>query len=368
VVRACMVEQADRMPGTQRCAAVERLVAWYLHTVLSMRRLCAPQVPLPVTPTQVPAGVYPHVFGTPGEALRWCDAELPNLVAVMRLALAEAPRGSTWPLALSWREYLVRRRPWDTWTATYELALADTRRCGDADGQAWILTNLAEIAYQRGDLSTSQQLYDQALELRRCAGDQLGLGWTLVRAAFLAVASDLPDTANDFAHRAQELFGRLGVAEGRAEAQLAIATVYEMRGRHDTARAILHAAMRLLGEASSYSRAPLRVALSNLDAAAGDLESATARLEVAAEEYRRNGDDVAAVHALIRLADLLYRQGRVVAARAAWTQTLTYARQIHHGPGEADLVERLDHGPPESVVMAPVVFGPPPTAPRYEIR
>src|SRR5207245_2460492 len=62
-----------------------------------------------------PANVQPLGFGSLEDALAWCDAERPGLVAATRLAASSGQHEVAWKLAAAAMSFYYRRSHWDDW-------------------------------------------------------------------------------------------------------------------------------------------------------------------------------------------------------------------------------------------------------------
>ncbi|MCW8103450.1 AfsR/SARP family transcriptional regulator [Streptomyces tauricus] len=136
---------AAQQPRSDQRAALRREAAWYLHAAALTDRLFAPyreRVPL-AAPT--PRVALPEMSST-DDALKWCDVERANVLAVVGAAHANGDHDIAWQLPALLGEYFYSRRHLTHWLSTHEIGLAGARELGDKTGESWMLTNLA-IAY-----------------------------------------------------------------------------------------------------------------------------------------------------------------------------------------------------------------------------
>ena len=113
-----------------RDAAVRRVLAWYLHTVVAMATMVSPhRVPGPAR--SAASRVEPLSFQSLDEALDWCEIERTNLVAATRQAAASGLHALAWQLPVAALSFFNRRTYWADWVKTHRIALASVRLLGD---------------------------------------------------------------------------------------------------------------------------------------------------------------------------------------------------------------------------------------------
>jgi hypothetical protein len=102
-VYAAELARIDDDPA-QTCAAVRRLLDWYLHSAAAANDLLAPQRGLPEMDT--PTGVSPLEFGDYNVALAWCEREAANIVCAVEQARQHGLASISWKLAVvNWNYY-----------------------------------------------------------------------------------------------------------------------------------------------------------------------------------------------------------------------------------------------------------------------
>ncbi len=155
-----------------RTAAVARLLTWYLHTAEAAAAvISARHARVPLGPP--PAGVQPLGFGSLENALAWCDAERPGLMAATRLAASAGQHEIAWKLAAALMSFYYRRSHWGDWVATHQAGLDSARALGDRLGEAWMLNNLG-MAYGVQHMEQAVASFEQALAIFREIGDEPG--------------------------------------------------------------------------------------------------------------------------------------------------------------------------------------------------
>ncbi|WP_159074130.1 AfsR/SARP family transcriptional regulator [Streptomyces dioscori] len=145
LMRAYAKGLAAQEPSSGQRAALRRAAAWYLHAAALTDTLFAPyreRVPLLA---QTPRVALPEM-STIDDALKWCDMERANVLAMVGAAHANGDHDIAWQLPALLGEYLYARRHLPHWLSTHEIGLASARELGDKIGESWMLTNLA-IAY-----------------------------------------------------------------------------------------------------------------------------------------------------------------------------------------------------------------------------
>ena len=152
--------------------AITRVLTWYLHTMEAAARIISPQhtrVPLDAPPRLV----RPLDFATLDEALNWCEAERPRLVAAVRLAAESGLHEIAWKMPAAAMSFFYRRSHWTNWVATHQIGLSSAREMGDGLAEAWMLNNLG-MAYGQQRMEDSVTCFEQALALYREVGDTQG--------------------------------------------------------------------------------------------------------------------------------------------------------------------------------------------------
>jgi transcriptional regulator with XRE-family HTH domain len=241
-VYAAELVQSQESEQSRREAAV-RLTDWYLRTAEHANEALAPfRVHMLEVPASGPS-VTPLDFGSPVEALRWCDGEVANLLPVMETALAHGLAGTAWRLCIASWDYFKLRMPMGVWVATHELAAQAARAEGDRFAEAWVQTNLAVAKHRLHDFDAAHRLYQEALATRREIGDQHGEAWTLAGLGLLAAEQREPDAAQPPAEQALALFRDLGDRHGEVTAMATLGEVRQLRGDNHGALVTLHEAL-----------------------------------------------------------------------------------------------------------------------------
>jgi DNA-binding SARP family transcriptional activator len=298
------VYAADRARAQEsesdRHDAIIRVLIWYLHTAEAAAAVISPQharVPLGA----LPEGVVPLEFGSLEDALAWCEAQRPGLVAAVRLAGACGLDELAWKLAASQMSFFYRRSHWADWVTTHETGLAAARRLADRPAEAWMLNNLG-MAYGVQRREEAVDCFGQALALYREVGDRQGEG----------------RAANNVAKACLDL-GRFPQALEAAQQALAIQRQAGSRYLEGIALNILGCASRELGR----------------------YEPAASYLQQALAIFRELGDPLVEADSLSDLGEVYLDTGRLEEALACLQDSAGMWRAIGNRHGEAATLARL---------------------------
>ncbi|TDD69610.1 tetratricopeptide repeat protein, partial [Actinomadura rubrisoli] len=159
-------------------AAVRRVLAWYLGTADSARRiLCPDRVTASLTLLDAPC--RPLTFASAAEAQRWCEAERLNLIAAARLAAEDGHHDIAWRLPLALWRFFFLRSPWTDWIEALRTG-PDSARCpGDERGVAYALGGLGYVSQSRWRFEESANFFRAARDLFVQVGDRRGEAWAL---------------------------------------------------------------------------------------------------------------------------------------------------------------------------------------------
>ncbi|MEM7247657.1 MAG: tetratricopeptide repeat protein [Acidobacteriota bacterium] len=125
----------------------------------------------------------------------------------------------------------------ETATRHHRHALAVRQRRGDRDGESRSLTNLATIAFKRGDFGRAGELYTESLALKRELGTLREQAVALTNLGMVAThQGDYAIALRSF-EEAVELHARSGDVLGEANTRVQAAELYLEKGRHQQALA-----------------------------------------------------------------------------------------------------------------------------------
>jgi DNA-binding SARP family transcriptional activator/tetratricopeptide (TPR) repeat protein len=312
----------------QRASAAEKLLDYYLLVADRAHRLIRPPRDAHV-PTVSGAVAETPVLASAEQALRWFDAEWPNLVAAVRLGAAVGLDRHTWQLALCLRTYVYLRGLTSDWAMLFELGLRGARAAGDRDGESRMLRGLGNAAELVGEydlaLTHYQDAYRIAAELDdpalvATAGDNLG-----------GILADLGrfDEAAEHLRTSLELFRRIGDCQGEAIALNNLGVQAQDRGDHQAAFDYYERSLALHRSGGNHEDGAR--SLANLCWVSRQLGRYTE-----AEGYARDGLRLAQTYGMAyveamlhhQLGELHLEQGRAQAARLELNLALTVYRRM----------------------------------------
>jgi DNA-binding SARP family transcriptional activator len=371
-------------PPDERAAALRRLLSWYLHTVYGVDELLTPHRVRPAVdwcePAPAPAPP-PATFPTVTDALDWCEAERPALVAAVRAASAYGLHQHGWQLAALLWGFFNQRRHWTDWLATHEVALASARELGDLQAQAQIHNNLGNVYHDLHRLDEASHHLEQALATRREMGDRAGeasslnnlggvyrlmgrhdeaiaclerslairraLGNRAAEGNTLINLGDVYHTAGRYTdsvaclEQALGIQRELGSRHGEAGALVNLADTLIDLGRYDDAGAGLSRADALFEELGNrYGQAFVRHHRGRVQLALGRYEDALEHLHEALAARTAMGDRSGCADTLVRIGETHLAAGRTDEARAAWRRAAEGYRQMN-SPELPGLTARL---------------------------
>ncbi|MFI9380490.1 ATP-binding protein [Kutzneria sp. NPDC052558] len=345
LIRDYAAELADR-EVSDTSAAVHRLASWYLHSAAAACHVLAPFRLDPMDKGEIPPGVHPLAWTSDEagalDALRWCDAELANIVPIIQLAMEHGHDQLAWQLPVTLWTYLLQRRPWTVWLRSHELARQAARRLGDRAAEGWVVTNLAEGYRRMGDLEQAGRLYDEARALRGRVGDRYGLAWALAGSAFLA--ADLRDhtRARSLADQATQIFVEYNDIQGQALCLMTRGDVLRLRGDLDGGLALCTLALGMMVDiASLEGQVYVLRKMVEIHMLRHNFPHALALLDDAVNTGRELRDRWAQAEALTRRGDVLMEMGRRDEARGSWQQAVALYDEIDDTTGSRSVRELL---------------------------
>ena len=278
-------------PEAVREDAIRQLLTWYLYTVEAVAQMIAPhryRIPLPAADPHE----EPLAFGSVPDALRWCEAERPNLVAGTRQAAASGFHQLAWRLAVACLSFFHKRAYWADWVETHQIALASARAIGDRRAEALVMNNLG-TAFTRQGMDEAAECFEQALAIRREIGDLLGEAQSATNMADNYVQLKRFDEALELLNRVLEIrrqaatpYGEGVTLNNLGETFLALGRFDEAVDRLTQARQIFHDIEEIRGE--GYALANLGgayLALGHTADAIGVLERALELRQASGERF-----------------------------------------------------------------------------------
>ncbi|MER8187895.1 BTAD domain-containing putative transcriptional regulator [Kitasatospora sp. NPDC094015] len=163
---------AEERPEARR-AAVGRVTAWYLDSLVEADAVLFPGAGRPDPPAPQP-GHRPHDFRHFQDALHWCEGERTNLVRAAAAATEHGFHRTSWLLpGFAWA-YLNLAGRWQDWLDITEAGLAGARVAGDRAGEATVLTARGAAFMQLERWPEALRLLEAALRIREEIGDLAG--------------------------------------------------------------------------------------------------------------------------------------------------------------------------------------------------
>lgn len=255
--------------------ALRRLVGWYLYGAQAADIRLAPPSRAPGPPMEpLPEAVTPPEFANQRTAAQWCEAELPNLLAVIELAASAGFRRHAWLIPNFLVGFFIMRCHFPEWIHTMTLAVEQCRILGDANAEARCRYNRL-IAYTQ--VSQFDRTLEEAFEL--LASEQINaeprirpyvhnvIGYALLGMDRPAEAAEQLEKA--LAGEQGEGAARLpGLLACLGEAYTALDRLAEARERHEQALEMRKEVSDLAGQGSSLR------GIGQLELRAGDSRSA----------------------------------------------------------------------------------------------
>ena len=368
-------------PG-QSEAAADRLLDYYLHTVLAAGQ----QFPAWDTahrrqPDVRWLGDAPDL-ATLGLAAAWLEAERPNLGAAVGYAAGSGRHQHAMQIPAAMGGFLAARGHWDQAATLHQTALTAARQAGDQPGQAGTLHDLGTMGTLTGDYTAAAASLAQAVAIYESIGDRAGQAyalcqqgvvqrWTgnysasltsheqalvlargcddqraeacalqLLSAAQLEVGDYLAPAVN--LAGALDLYRSLGHRIGQAEILRFLGILATRTGDYPAAGAKLRQALEIFGDLGDrpYQAWTLND-LGMVQQLTGDYPAAAASHQQALELFRDLGEPLGQAEALNRLGELSLRTSATGQARDQHVRALAIARGLCAPPEEARALEGI---------------------------
>lgn len=294
-------------PESRRKEAIRRLLDWYLQCAVAADRLLAPERVSRHLITLPPLSVSPPEFADREEALRWCEAESPNIVGIVQLAATWAHREHAWQLAHFLIPFFHLRSRWQEWIATLNIAVGQCVLLGDRRARARCEFNRT-VAYQELGRYTDVLEHSARLLDSDVVGAEPMMGSFVLNNMGVALLG--LGRPREAAERLEEALRREGGEEAIPKlpnVTTNLGMAYTRLGRYSEARGYLEKALALWQEADDLD------GQSECLMGLGDLERLTRRHEEAACYFCR-AQQVAALAGSVRYeARARHQLGRVYA-------------------------------------------------------
>ncbi|MEU8789811.1 BTAD domain-containing putative transcriptional regulator [Streptomyces sp. NPDC048643] len=341
--------RADETPE-ERDLAVERLLAWYLHTAEAAYPHITPhRRRIPLDP--LPPLCRPLEFGTQDEAVRWCEKERGNLVSAVHQAAASGHPGIAWRLpAVLWGFFYLRSHIHD-WLDTAKAGLAAARVAHDHLGEAQGLADVAAALRGSGRLDETIDHLHRAMIAYRDLGDHDGRASAVANLGDAYLQSGQLDKAIEYTRRGLAIERVIGGAWGEGIALSNLGDAYQKLGRFDEAVACLDQALTVLR--AGGNRWVEGVTLDILGTVHRRLRRHDAAVEYhlqALRTHRDIGNRWGEGHTLGNLGDVHLDAQEPEAARDSWRQALAIFVEFDHPDAEKvrERLGRLEDGPSDT--------------------
>jgi DNA-binding SARP family transcriptional activator len=290
LLRRYAIQRAESEDSeTDRRAAVERLLHYYLRTADGGTRLLYPQVVRLPPAAGAASGSTRHADRA--ASLAWLDAERANLVAATRHAAAQGPRHVAWLLADALRGYFARHTHIVDWLATAHAAAAAAEADDDPTGMAGAQLNLADALRRLSRYEQAIVHYNRALVLSRQVGWLDGQATALANLSGAYLLLGRQSQAAHHLNQALQIDRRTGRRSGEASRLNNLGVVYWQMGRLERSAEHYRAALSIrLASGPEVDQATNRSNLAEVYHALGRLGRARDHIERSLELHRQRGN------------------------------------------------------------------------------
>jgi tetratricopeptide (TPR) repeat protein len=162
----------SEIPESEQRQAIERLLEMNLYAVDLVDKVLEPhRYRRPLSFSSSPENLLN--FADDSAGLAWLNQEWPTLVDLCAMAERHGFHNRCWELAFALRGFFFRRKLWDPWLTTHQVAL---RAAKTDDPWAYAVTtnNLGLVRLELGELKKATELYQKASELFSAIDDKHG--------------------------------------------------------------------------------------------------------------------------------------------------------------------------------------------------
>jgi len=207
----------------------------------------------------------------------------------------------------------------------------------DLRGQAKSLTCIANVRFDKGDLSGAKQLYEEALSRAEKIGAQQDIAGSLLNLGnVLASQQNLAESTAQY-RRAIEVAVRIGDKRDLLIAQNNLGANLTSQGDFSGARQILHASMTTANEIGDQAGViDAQVNLGTLSLAQGDLPEAQKDFSSALSGSQKLGLRRQESYALAGVGDVLVAQDDLAAAEKNYNDSVRISTQLGEKGGVAE--------------------------------
>lgn len=320
-------------------AALQRLVAFYLHTANAGDHLLPP----PRQPIELglPVPEEPHLLADEAAAVEWFTAEHSCLLATQQLAAEQEWHHAVWQLAWALGNFHRRRAHLNDDVMVWQTGLAAADRIDDPAVQAMAHRRLGRALTRRGPHTEALDHLHRALSWTQHAGDLNGQAHIRQNIAHNWLQRGDYRRALEHATHALRLFRQLDTPVWEAVALNGVGWCHAQLGEYDEARMHCEAALSLLSRFHDpEGESNILDSLGYIAHHTGEHAQAVDHYEQSLAIYRDLGETYRYADTLEAIGHPLMALGRHAQARETWQQALELF-QAQHRTTKADAVQQL---------------------------
>ena len=321
-------------PGTDRNAALQRMLDHYLHTAQAAWYLSYPHQQQAITLAPPLPGVTPEEPGDYPAAWAWFTAEYPVLLAAIQLAADTGHHTHAWQLPHTLVPFFERQGHWHDFAATHHIALTATQDHADQQGQAHAHLGIGQARAEIGRLDQARPHLQHALRLFEELGDQAGQSHAH---NYLGMTFRIQERYGEALKHMQQAVNLVrahgGYPRGLAAALNSLGWVHALLGNAQQALAYSQQALALFQDLGDrWGEAAALDTIGYAHHHLGRHQQAAGYFEQALAIDRELGDLYSQATDYDHLGDALHAAGNTTQARHAWQQALNILDQIADVP------------------------------------
>ncbi|MFI5584313.1 AfsR/SARP family transcriptional regulator [Amycolatopsis sp. NPDC051758] len=340
LIRAYADEAASQLDSaSERDAALDRLLSWYLVSALNASRRMRPERYYRLLELDNLDGGLE--FSDYHSAFDWFGEESGNLIAAVHLARRRRRDDVCWKLAWLLQSHFVTRSRLDEWRSVFAVALEAAQASGHRPGEAGILSGLGVVNGVARQYDESRRYLEQVLEIQRSLGAREGEARAQYNLAM--AAHNLDDYAWAYEHgmQALEIVRELGLGAFEASVLRALGDICTSMGDHEQALRLADAALAVLGpdgepvdtRFTQHTRGLALVGLGRLDEGIVCIRESVSMFFAMGEQYE-------AADVLAQLGTIQLRYGDAVGARECLLRSVRLLTELGH-PDADDVRAKL---------------------------
>ncbi|MFJ8843742.1 ATP-binding protein [Streptomyces cyaneofuscatus] len=331
---------AEDESGEERTATLLRISHHYLANARRAEEIVEPER-ASLERDFEPECVVEEDFGQRGAeaALDWLEGELPNLMAVVRIARPVGAPELAWQLTDALWPLFPRRKRYREWHEAHREGLLAAEEAGNEEAVCRMLTSGALGKLASGAHAEGLEMFERAAASFQERGDTLGHARTLNYRGLAHQRLGRPDRAAELFARAAGTLPACGDLRAGALARLNLADVAFSQGRYEEAVVDAEAARLTLEAAGDpYNAARAAGLTGRACVGLGRLGHAEAELSAALSALRAQAAEFEAARVLGGLAQLSERRGQPHQARQFYREALSLYSSVGRS-GSADAEE-----------------------------